>query len=175
MEALLHWIYCLPLDQAVLVALCATGAFLWLRRRFEGKKWWSGLEIGLLTCWFGAVLVETFLLGRVAGHGAVSLIPFQSYITVLQGGEKELIRSAFMNVLLFYPGGLILRGLWRRIKSGRLLLILGGLSLGIELLQLCLGIGTFETDDLIHNTLGALLGILAARQYEKNTQKTEAN
>ena len=174
MRALLHWVYCLPLEQAVVLALCATGVFLWLRHRFEGKKWWIAAQIGLLVCWFGVVLAETFLMGRVAGGSTVSLVPLQSYITVLQGGEQELIRSGFMNVLMFYPGALIVRSLWRRCKMGWLLLIFGGLSLTIELLQLCFGLGTFETDDLIHNTLGAFLGILAARQYEKNMQKTEA-
>lgn len=169
---ILHWIYCLPLDQAALLALAATGAFLWLRRRYESRRWWRAGLLALLACWAVVVLIQTFLRDRTAGNGQLSLIPFQCYITVLGGGEKELIRSAFMNLLLFYPGGLIGRSLWRR--PGRLLIILLTASLVIETAQYALGLGVAETDDVIHNGLGALLGILAVRQYEKNTQKTGA-
>lgn len=168
LNGVLHWVYCLPLHEAALMALTATGVFLWLRLRLENRRWWRWFLAGLLICWAGVVIRDT-LLARDETR-ALSLIPFRCYITVLSGGERELIRSAFMNVLLFYPGGVIARSLWTRPRG--LILMFLGISLMIELLQLVLGLGMCETDDLIHNTLGAALGILAVRQYEKNMQKT---
>lgn len=120
----------------------------------------------MLLCWLAVVLLQT--IPREQGTVELSLIPFQCYITVLQGGEEELIRSAFMNVFLFYPGGLILRSLWKRGRGIPLLLIFFFASVAIELCQYGFGLGTAETDDVIHNTLGAWLGIWAARQYEKH-------
>ena len=154
----------------MLWGLVATGAFLWLRHRLERYRWWRFGMFGLLGFWAAVVLLQTVLRGW-GEERMVSLIPFQCYITVFSGGEKELIRSALMNVLLFYPGGLLIRSLWPRPRV--LPMVLGFLfaSVTIELCQYLLGIGTTETDDVIHNTLGAALGILAARQYEKNIKK----
>lgn len=69
-----------------------------------------------------------------------------------------------MNVLLFYPAGLLWAGLLpRRWPFGRMLvctvLSFSLFSLGIELAQFGLGLGLGEMDDVLHNTLGALLGI----------------
>ena len=165
LNRILHWIYCLPLWQAFLLALIATGVFLWLRYRNENSRRWRWILLGLLLCWLAVVLLQTIL--RERGNTELSLVPFQCYITVLQGGEEELLRSAFMNVFLFYPGGLILQSLWKRSRIFPLLLIFFLASVVIEVCQYGFGLGTAETDDVIHNTLGACLGVLAARQYEK--------
>lgn len=164
---ILHWIYCLPLKDAAVLAFGATVCFFWLRHRFEEKRWWRYSVMGLLGCWVAVVLVQTVVMRHGTGGRTLSLIPFRCYITVLSGGEKELIRSAFMNVLLFYPGGLLLRSL-RRQRFLSMVLCFALISVIIELCQYAFGLGTTETDDVIHNTFGAALGILAARQYEKN-------
>ena len=89
-----------------------------------------------------------------------SLVPFASYATVLRGGN-------LMNVILFYPAGLLLVGFlgdrWKRY--GKILLILVIcclLSLGIEHLQYHLGIGLAETDDVLHNSLGGVIGAISS-------------
>ncbi len=163
---IIHWIYCLPLEDAVLLALILSAAFLWMRLRWERRRWWPGFLVVLLTIWLVAVSVNT-VLSRGSESREIWLMPLHTYLTVLRGGEKELIRSGFMNVLMFYPGGLIAGSLWRR-KTGRLVLLFAVASLSIELCQYILQVGVVETDDLLHNTLGALLGLLAARQFEKN-------
>ena len=168
LRRILLWIYCLPLEQAFLLALIATGAFLWLRHRYEDHRWWRWVLIGLLLCWLAVVLGQTVVRKSSDGNDALSLLPFRCYITVLQGGEKELIRSAFMNMLLFYPGGLILRSLWKQWGTLLLIFFLG--SALIELCQYGWNLGTAETDDVIHNTLGAALGLLAVSRYEKMWQ-----
>ena len=68
-----------------------------------------------------------------------------------------------MNVLLFYPGGLLLAGLLPqrfRDRRGMLFAVVcfGLFSLSIELCQHFLQLGTAEVDDVLHNTLGAAAG-----------------
>lgn len=70
-----------------------------------------------------------------------------------------------MNVLLFVPLGMLLPELFPAdCPLSRRLLVTGltslALSTGIELMQWCRTLGTAETDDVLANTLGALLGVL---------------
>lgn len=98
---------------------------------------------------------------------APQLAPFHSYRAVLSGENPELLRSSFMNVLLFYPAGLLacslLPGTWRR--RWKLLLVtlaFALLSFGIEFCQYRYALGQAEVDDVLHNALGAFLGAAAA-------------
>ena len=84
---------------------------------------------------------------------------------MLESGNREILRSNFMNALLFYPAGLLGASLfpgkwpvWKRIVVTVALLCL--LSIGIEAVQYTYGVGQVETDDVLHNALGALLGSL---------------
>ncbi len=63
-----------------------------------------------------------------------------------------------MNVVVFVPVG-ALAGLSLPTPSWKKIMLLGVLlSIGIELLQLALKKGFFEFDDLMHNTLGCMIG-----------------
>ena len=63
---------------------------------------------------------------------------------------------------MFIPVGALLGIILNRHRLVQTLLISIVLSLGIELLQLYLKRGFCETDDIIHNTLGCLLGFATA-------------
>ena len=70
-----------------------------------------------------------------------------------------------LNVLLFLPLGVLLPALWKRFRSPWHTLAYGsGLSLTVELSQL-LNRRRTDVDDLLLNTLGALLGLLLYRLY----------
>ena len=77
--------------------------------------------------------------------------------------QPELYRSMLMNVLLFFPIGLSLPfvlGKWK--LSVPVTVVLACLfSAGIEYLQYRYSLGRCEVDDVIMNTLGALLGCSA--------------
>lgn len=95
------------------------------------------------------------------------LIPFHSYRAVLDGGNRELFRSNFMNVVLFYPAGLLACELlpkdWRRAQKLILTVVPFALiSAGIEVCQYRFALGQAEVDDVIHNTLGALIGAVVS-------------
>ncbi len=62
------------------------------------------------------------------------------------------------NVIMFVSIGILARELWR----WKGLWFAAGLSLVVEVLQLITGRGLCEFDDIIHNCLGAAIGIGAA-------------
>ncbi|MGM9600379.1 MAG: VanZ family protein [Faecousia sp.] len=107
------------------------------------------------------------------------LVPFHSYRAVMAGENREILRSNFMNVALFYPAGLLACELlpksWRRAKKVFLitaLLVLA--SAGIEFCQYHFALGQAEVDDVIHNALGALIGALVCTVHIKwNPNKSE--
>ena len=84
----------------------------------------------------------------------INLIPLWD---ITNGVSAYLINSG-LNILLFIPLGFILPLLWKEFRSWKAMGITGFLvSLGIELAQL-LNYRISDVDDLIMNTLGALLG-----------------
>lgn len=98
--------------------------------------------------------------------------PFWSYAAIQQGRE-ELLAENIMNVVVFVPIGLLI-GIgfakwpwWNVIGTGCLL------SVTIEAMQLVLKRGFCEVDDVMHNTLGCIIGYglysLIKYGYEKVT------
>ena len=68
-----------------------------------------------------------------------------------------------MNAVLFYPAGLLMISLlpekWHSLLKLLIVLILfTGFSLSIEFVQYRYHLGLAQTDDVIHNALGAYLG-----------------
>ena len=112
MKDIYLWFYCLPIVDAVLLVLLTTAGFLLLCWSYKNKGWWKPAMAGVLGFWLVVVLWAT-LGGRahVSSEMRTSLIPFASYATVLQGGNPELIREKLMNMILFYPAGLLAAGL----------------------------------------------------------------
>jgi glycopeptide antibiotics resistance protein len=84
--------------------------------------------------------------------------PFWHYSSIRQGVDVEvLLPDAVLNVLVFIPVGL---SLCLSFKKRRWLapFIGFGLSFTIELLQFLFLKGCTDVDDVIHNTLGCLVG-----------------
>lgn len=167
MGAIFHWFYCLPILEAVLLTILATVAFLILESLFGNKPYWRTVLSILFFCWVAIVFRGT-LGHRIEGGNILApiLIPFASYYTALNGGSNEIYRTNFMNIVLFYPAGLFGCGLlptqWRMFRKVLLLSSLFMLvSIGIEYTQYHFGMGLAETDDVIHNTLGTILGAIA--------------
>ncbi len=70
----------------------------------------------------------------------------------------EMFGENILNVLLFMPVGFLAGCSFRRITFKKALLLGGGLSVFIEVLQFILKKGFCETDDVIHNVLGCMIG-----------------
>ena len=108
------------------------------------------------------ILSKTLLNRTCNDLYPVKLIPFWEFGQWISGnGYGEDI---IYNILLFIPFGLTL-GL---IKNSRITIFAGfALSLSVELLQLILRIGWFQTDDIMHNTLGTVIGYVVSGVIRK--------
>lgn len=113
---------------------------------------------------FVASLILIFLftvVGRTNGSKhELSLIPFISFEYAKT--QPEFYRSIFMNILLFIPLGLTFPHILSKIIKFRGLLSLSigfVLSILVETIQFFCSFGKCETDDVIMNTLGTLIGV----------------
>lgn len=89
----------------------------------------------------------------------LNLIPFRGMIRDL--------RNCLLNVALFVPLGILLPCLWKRFRSGKATVLEGfRISLFIELSQMITSRAT-DVNDLMANTLGALLGFFIAKLLMK--------
>lgn len=76
-----------------------------------------------------------------------------------QLGNFAVFSNIFGNVVGFLPWGFILPIIFRRMDRAFLIFLSGFLlSLTVEVIQLISKVGCFDVDDLILNTLGAVLG-----------------
>ena len=162
---ILIWFYALPMGDLALYLVLTTAAFLYLKARFGQRSWWKW---GLGALWLASLCAIAYLTvaNRESGEAAQPVLRlFQSYRDVKNGGNVEIYRSNFMNAVLFYPAGLLTFTLlpegWPRWCRGALtLVLLCAASAGIEYAQYVFALGRVEIDDVFHNSLGALAGIL---------------
>ena len=76
-----------------------------------------------------------------------------------QLGNFAVFSNIFGNVIGFLPWGFILPIIFRRMDRAFLIFLSGFLlSLIVEVIQLISKVGCFDVDDLILNSLGAVLG-----------------
>ena len=167
------WFYCLSITDAVLLVIVASAGYLILRQWLGEKRFWRPAITLLFLAWLAVIAVAT-LTDRTPGiiPAEPELIPFHSYRAVIAGENKEILRSNFMNVILFYPAGLLACELlpknWSRAKKVIFVAVFFALvSAGIEICQYHLALGLAEADDVIHNTLGALIGTLVCTIHLK--------
>ena len=165
-QELTNLVYTQSMDTMARSCICCALIFCTLFRKYSGEKWLRPFVGAALASWFGVVLWMT-VLGRIHDVGyETHWIPLHTYWAVFSGAHPEMLRSCFMNVILFYPAGLLLAGLMpenRSYRKGMLctVLIFALFSLSIELSQHFRQLGNCEIDDVLHNTLGAGLGFAA--------------
>ncbi len=103
--------------------------------------------------------------------------PFWSYVSIVRDGNMTMLYETVLNVVLFMPIGLLwgfLTSNWTRKWQWLSVTLIGvGLSVIIEFLQYYLERGCIETDDVIHNTLGCLLGFMLWRGVYKMVTLTK--
>ncbi len=119
----------------------------------------------LTVIWLAVLFRITVFRDHCFSHGLFSgrVEPeaFAYYVKLVRAENWRYFSYLFVgNLIWFFPAGLLvrLRGgrLWQAALAGF------GLSMLVETAQFVLGSGVSELDDLILNTLGALLGYGAA-------------
>ena len=128
--------------------------------------WWKGLRRGvrygavlLLAEWVFLVLCAIVFFRETGAERGYNLMPFWSYWDYGKDSYfMEMFGENILNVLLFVPIGFLAGCGLRGMTFKRVLFLGGGLSVFIELLQLISKKGFCETDDVIHNVLGCIIG-----------------
>lgn len=95
--------------------------------------------------------------------------PFWSY-QIIETGNKSFLYENVMNIVVFIPIGILVGLACRNIKWWFVLLIGFGLSVSIEAFQYIYSKGFSEFDDVMHNTLGCMIGycVYALLRYGYN-------
>lgn len=84
---------------------------------------------------------------------------FSSYIEAWNSFSFIEWRNLLLNIAMFMPLGFLLPILFDKLKKTWKTYIMGlVISLSIEIMQLTLGLGVFEFDDILNNTLGTMIG-----------------
>ena len=113
---------------------------------------------GLALYGFLGIVFASTVFTRTPGNRAYELLPFWSWREILFHQDWSLLQENVLNIILFVPIGVLLFQLLRKITWKSALIIGLAISALIETSQLILCRGLFEWDDMIHNSLGCLLG-----------------
>lgn len=129
---------------------------VWSRELKEGLR--AGAVL-LLAEWAFVLIASAVLFREVRPERAWSLVPLWSYFHIGENSyPKEMAVINLLNVAMFVPVGFLLGCGFRKMTWRRALIVGLCLSVAIELLQLAFRRGLCETDDVIHNVVGALIG-----------------
>ena len=103
--------------------------------------------------------------------------PFWSYVAIIEGRD-ELLPENIMNLVVFIPVGLLIGVVFQQRKWWKILIIGCGISIVIETFQFLFMKGFSELDDVMHNTLGCMIGYgifaLIKFCYDKFSSKKRA-
>ncbi|MBO4687403.1 MAG: VanZ family protein [Clostridiales bacterium] len=137
----------------------------------------------LLGFYIIGVLIITLLVRTYDTEIRTICNPFAKYINLARAvssrgtsglpSQKDSIREIILNILLFVPLGFLvpvriekMRHLWK------ILLLACLFSLSIEIAQLILHMGWFDTSDIVHNTLGACIGYVIWCKWLRSVRET---
>ena len=121
---------------------------------------WKGFKTGfryagalLLIEYVFLIFCSTVIFRTAGATRQYDFHPFWSY------DRPDLLIENIMNVIVFIPVGMILGSLLRVKGSWLVVLLIGcSISVTIEALQFCFLKGFSEVDDVMHNTVGCLIG-----------------
>lgn len=146
---------------AIFIVLVLYGKFISVDRVQNSRAW---RILNLILIFASAIFIlEMTLTSRTASSNGLYLIPFR--FLSLAKINIEIYRSITMNIALFIPFGMFISSFSTphlKIKKGIIIAVTSALffSVAIEYAQYLLHCGETETDDVIFNTLGALVGSL---------------
>lgn len=103
------------------------------------------------------ILFSSLIFSRTANSEMnVNLQPFWTEIAILSG-ETKYIKTLLQNLLMLVPYGALLPVV-RNVSLVKVVFTGSLISVTIEILQLVTRTGLCELDDVIHNTLGVVIG-----------------
>lgn len=149
----------------LLLLFLITGLLAIQLRRGKLKKiqFFSGIALYV----FLSVVFGSTVFTRTSGKRMYELLPFWSWGKVIFEHDLMLLQENLLNIILFFPIGVLLELCSKKMKGKHAASIGLGISAVIELSQLILCRGWFEWDDMIHNTIGCVCGFLITKKLRK--------
>lgn len=125
---------------------------------------WKGFKIGLrysvallLIEYIFLIFCSTIIFRATGETRQYDFHPFWSY------DRPDLLTENIMNVVVFIPVGLLLGIAFKQTTWWKALLLGCGISITIESLQFIFMRGFSELDDVMHNTLGCIVGYIMVK------------
>lgn len=116
---------------------------------------------------YSVLILEVTVFGRSPNSTIIiKMEPFWTYVHLWHNGISWMFWELVYNLIMLAPLGYLIAALLQVVVRKKKYLLLGallaglGFSILIEGLQFVLKRGTVEVDDLIHNTIGAVLGAI---------------
>lgn len=128
-------------------------------------KMTQAVAVIAFTGFLGIVLASTVFTREVEVQ-QYKLIPLWSWKEVIVHNDMKLLQEILLNYILLMPvGGLLpfMRG--EKVKARSAFMIGFGISAVIEVSQLIFRRGVFEWDDMIHNSLGCMIGCIVVNMW----------
>lgn len=143
------------------------GLVLLLRSCFKIKDQLQPVPLALFLLYLAALLFVTLIVRVGSIRNDIQMEPFHQIKEALKTQNWEIVAHNYQNVLLFVPVGILIPLINRRHfgKFSASFLAAVILSTGIETVQYLFQLGTCDIDDIIANTLGAVIGFTAVRLY----------
>ena len=131
----------------------------------------------LIMIWLAILFRITVFRSGCFSHGLftgrLEWDAFAYYLQLARAGMWRYFTYLFVgNLLWFTPAGILVRLRGGRLRQAALAGL--GLSLFVETMQFVLGSGVSELDDLILNSLGAVLGYGAACLFRHSERSEES-
>ena len=125
-----------------------------------GRRLYRPAVICMFIGYLAGLIYYTFLWGNRAGISSFDYSVNHVLVDSILGLTYNAgTHTAFMNLCLFVPLGYLLPQVFK-MKWWAVVVIGVGTTLFIELLQPTLSRGAFQVDDIVKNSVGAVVGLL---------------
>lgn len=156
------------LGVAVLVTVGLFVRFCFVHRRSMQMR-----NVVLFVVYFAVVLYLTVFMRIGSVDTSIVTVPFDDLTRAITERDPALVTHMALNVLMFVPFGYLVPAMNPKYFRKWSFAMLGGLvaSTVIEGTQMIFSLGQSDVDDIIANTLGAVVGYILIRfiwQFRKN-------
>ncbi len=149
----------------ILATVCGLGilavTYVLHKRKYKGERKfpWAKAFLWLVFAGYMAIVMYATILRGMGGYRDWNLHLFRAWREAWNNYSAKNWLNVLLNVAMFLPLGFLLPLLGKRFRKWFLAIPTGfAVSLGIELLQLAIGRGICDVDDLFANTLGNAIG-----------------
>ena len=125
---------------------------------FNSKKIRLSVFCKAWVVYSGFVLFVTLFCRESSLQTTAAPVPLWSWVEVVANHDMGILHQILLNILLFVTFGGLLKMTFMKIRLSVGWLVGFGFSMAIELCQLVFHLGLFEWDDMLHNSLGCLIG-----------------